>query len=352
MVWLGRRTERFAEMRDFSARITRRAPWIDQHDFAVFEPPAPECAGESPRRPRGSGSARLLSSRTWPSPPSSGTCAGRASCCAPPTLFVESRRRRANSASRGPTSQAISISRAMSTRRSPCSSADGHSPISSASWSRSRAILGSLPFAPCLLRPRRRACAAVATRRRAMRPRSRSGSRTTGMSQTASTTLVFVDRHVRARRPLAARPLLQATAHAPPPRRHFFSTTASVGHPGVGHSFRAGRSSNRYVFPDGELHEVGAVVSRIQAAAFEVRHLESLREHYPLTLRRWVQNLEDLRGTRRLPRRGARGRASGACTWRAPRSGSKPGRLQVHQVLAVRPDRGASGLPLRPAAWR
>lgn len=107
---------------------------------------------------------------------------------------------------------------------------------------------------------------------------------------------------------------------------------------------------NRYVFPDGELHEVGAVVSRIQAAGFEVRHLESLREHYPLTLRRWVQNLEDSWDEAVAEAGSARARI-----WRLYMAGSalgfEAGRLQVHQVLAVVPDRGTSGLPLRPA-WR
>src|SRR5919201_2476253 len=49
---------------------------------------------------------------------------------------------------------------------------------------------------------------------------------------------------------------------------------------------------DRYVFPDGELHEVGTVVSAIQHAGFEARHMETLREHYALTLRKWVANLE------------------------------------------------------------
>src|SRR6266540_523778 len=40
---------------------------------------------------------------------------------------------------------------------------------------------------------------------------------------------------------------------------------------------------DRYVFPDGELHEVGSVVSAIQRAGFEARHMESIREHYALT---------------------------------------------------------------------
>ncbi len=38
----------------------------------------------------------------------------------------------------------------------------------------------------------------------------------------------------------------------------------------------------RYVFPDGELHEVGVVVSMLQETGFEVRHVETLREHYAL----------------------------------------------------------------------
>ena len=50
---------------------------------------------------------------------------------------------------------------------------------------------------------------------------------------------------------------------------------------------------DRYVFPDGELHEVGTRrVARCSNTGLEVRHVESLREHYALTLRHWVANLE------------------------------------------------------------
>jgi cyclopropane-fatty-acyl-phospholipid synthase len=107
---------------------------------------------------------------------------------------------------------------------------------------------------------------------------------------------------------------------------------------------------NRFVFPDGELHEVGTVVSRLQAAGFEARHLESLREHYALTLRSWVRNLESA-----WDEAVAEAGSPRARIWRLYMAGSalgfEAGRLQVHQVLAVRPDRGASGMPLRPAAW-
>jgi cyclopropane-fatty-acyl-phospholipid synthase len=107
----------------------------------------------------------------------------------------------------------------------------------------------------------------------------------------------------------------------------------------------------RYVFPDGELHEVGTVVSAVQRAGFEARHLESLREHYALTLRAWVANLE-----RNWERAVAEAGAARARIWRLYMAGSalafETNRTQVHQLLAVRPDNGRSGLPLRPGTWR
>jgi cyclopropane-fatty-acyl-phospholipid synthase len=105
---------------------------------------------------------------------------------------------------------------------------------------------------------------------------------------------------------------------------------------------------NRYVFPDGELHEVGRVVSITQDAGFEVRHVESLREHYALTLRRWVANLEG-----HWDEAVAEVGAPRARVWRLYMAGSavnfEAGRTQVHQVLSVpREPGGLSGLPLRP----
>jgi cyclopropane-fatty-acyl-phospholipid synthase len=104
---------------------------------------------------------------------------------------------------------------------------------------------------------------------------------------------------------------------------------------------------NRFVFPDGELHEVGTVASAMQQDGFEVRHLEGLREHYGLTLRAWVANLEA--NWDEAVRLAGEGRSR---VWRlymaASAVGFEAGRIQVHQTLAVRPDRGSSGLPLRP----
>ena len=89
------------------------------------------------------------------------------------------------------------------------------------------------------------------------------------------------------------------------------------------------------------------MVSAIQRAGFEVRHVETLREHYALTLRQWVKNLEA--GWDEAVRLAGPGRAR---VWRLYMAGSalnfEAARTQVHQVLAVKPDNGRSGLPLRP----
>jgi cyclopropane-fatty-acyl-phospholipid synthase len=108
---------------------------------------------------------------------------------------------------------------------------------------------------------------------------------------------------------------------------------------------------NRYVFPDGELHEVGSVVSVLQEAGFEVRDVESLREHYARTLRCWVSNLED-----HWDEAVAEGGAARARIWRLYMAGTavnfEEGRTMIHQVLGVRHGaRGESGMPATRRSW-
>jgi cyclopropane-fatty-acyl-phospholipid synthase len=105
---------------------------------------------------------------------------------------------------------------------------------------------------------------------------------------------------------------------------------------------------DRYVFPDGELHEVGRVISALQDRGLEVRHMENLREHYALTLRRWVGNLEANWGE--AVSDAGEGRAR---VWRLYMAGSavmfEDNKIHVDQVLAVKtPESGQSSLPLRP----
>lgn len=47
-----------------------------------------------------------------------------------------------------------------------------------------------------------------------------------------------------------------------------------------------------YVFPDGELFDIGLTLGEAERAGFEVIDVESLRPHYALTLRHWVSRLE------------------------------------------------------------
>ena len=48
----------------------------------------------------------------------------------------------------------------------------------------------------------------------------------------------------------------------------------------------------RYVFPDGHLLPFADVIAAGEASGFEIRDVESLREHYAKTLRHWVARLE------------------------------------------------------------
>lgn len=48
----------------------------------------------------------------------------------------------------------------------------------------------------------------------------------------------------------------------------------------------------RYIFPDSELIPIGNVVTAAERAGFEVRDVESLREHYAQTLECWLRRLD------------------------------------------------------------
>lgn len=54
-----------------------------------------------------------------------------------------------------------------------------------------------------------------------------------------------------------------------------------------------GSFSQHYIFPDGELEPVSEANLIAEAAGFEVRDVENLREHYAQTLRNWVCRLEE-----------------------------------------------------------
>ena len=107
---------------------------------------------------------------------------------------------------------------------------------------------------------------------------------------------------------------------------------------------------SRYVFPDSELVPINRTLHYAEEAGFEVRDVESLREHYTLTLRHWTRRLElhhdeILQVVDEPTYR----------VWRLFLSGSaygfSAGWLNVYQTLLVKPVEGRSGLPLTRADW-
>jgi cyclopropane-fatty-acyl-phospholipid synthase len=102
---------------------------------------------------------------------------------------------------------------------------------------------------------------------------------------------------------------------------------------------------DRYVFPDGELVPIARMVATLEDAGFEVRDVESLREHYALTLRAWCANLD-----REWDAAVAGASLVRARVWRLYMTASalsfEANDIGVNQVLAVRPGpRGESGMP-------
>src|SRR5262245_50799937 len=101
----------------------------------------------------------------------------------------------------------------------------------------------------------------------------------------------------------------------------------------------------RYVFPDGRLVPAVDIIRSAESQGFELRDVESLREHYVETLRQWV---------RRLERRHAEAKAIvGDATYRvwrlymaAAAHGFNTGKMGIIQTLLAKPDaRGGVNLP-------
>jgi len=114
---------------------------------------------------------------------------------------------------------------------------------------------------------------------------------------------------------------------------------------------RPGRSfMDRYVFPDHFLPTIGGTVSSAEAAGFEAPDVESLREHYQLTLEHWLHRFETAQSEIE--------RQTDAISFRVFRlylAGStyefRCGRLSIYQTLLAKPVSGQSGLPLTRVDW-
>jgi cyclopropane-fatty-acyl-phospholipid synthase len=107
---------------------------------------------------------------------------------------------------------------------------------------------------------------------------------------------------------------------------------------------------DQYVFPDGDLVPISTTLRVAEWCGFEARDVESLREHYVLTLRHWVRRLEANFERARLTVDEVTFRI-----WRLYLWGSaywfRVGRNNVYQALLVKPDGGTSGMPLTRTDW-
>jgi cyclopropane-fatty-acyl-phospholipid synthase len=105
-----------------------------------------------------------------------------------------------------------------------------------------------------------------------------------------------------------------------------------------------------YVFPDNEVLPISTTLHAAEQTGFEVRDVESLREHYVLTIGHWVRRLEAHHAEARRLTDEATYRV-----WRLYMSGTayrfQTGRLNVYQALLVKPNQGKTGLPLTRADW-
>lgn len=111
------------------------------------------------------------------------------------------------------------------------------------------------------------------------------------------------------------------------------------------------RALREYVFPDSDLPPIDRVIQAASREKFELRDVESLREHYAQTLRHWVGRLEE--------KQSQAAKSVGERTWRLWRlylAGSAHyfdiGALQIYQSLFVKPDdKGRSHLPMGRESW-
>jgi cyclopropane-fatty-acyl-phospholipid synthase len=107
---------------------------------------------------------------------------------------------------------------------------------------------------------------------------------------------------------------------------------------------------DKYVFPDGDLVPISTTLRVAEDCGFELRDLESLREHYARTLRRWRLRLES-----HCREAVAAANETAYRIWRLYMAGSAhgfaSGRVNIYQALFSKTEQGNSGLPLTREDW-
>jgi cyclopropane-fatty-acyl-phospholipid synthase len=106
----------------------------------------------------------------------------------------------------------------------------------------------------------------------------------------------------------------------------------------------------KYIFPDSEMQPIGDTLNVAERVGFEVRDVESLREHYAMTLREWQRRLEANQGKAKSFVGEERYRM-----WQMYLAASawffESGRRTIYQSLLFKGKDEASGLPLTRKDW-
>lgn len=119
-----------------------------------------------------------------------------------------------------------------------------------------------------------------------------------------------------------------------------------VGYPVKTPWHRIGGKSfiDAHIFPDGELLPLAYTLDVAETAGFEVRDVESLREHYARTLHFWLSRLEAKQDD--AIRLVGEGKYRTWCLYLAgSANGFETGRISVFQSLLAKPDAGQVYLP-------
>ncbi len=124
----------------------------------------------------------------------------------------------------------------------------------------------------------------------------------------------------------------------------------AITRPGGSHAARTGKKRpefqalTRYIFPGGELDYLGRTITNLELAGFEVRDVESWREHYQRTTRFWHDRLRA-----RWDEAVAEVGETTARVWLAYLAACsitfERNNAGVYQTLAMKRVRGPSGLP-------
>ncbi|MGO8794910.1 MAG: class I SAM-dependent methyltransferase [Candidatus Sulfotelmatobacter sp.] len=121
--------------------------------------------------------------------------------------------------------------------------------------------------------------------------------------------------------------------------------TASATYQRQGPSF-----IDHYVFPDGELVPLNSSLGVAEKCGFEIRDVESLREHYALTLQHWVRRLEHHAERAQCVTNPLTYRI-----WRLYMAASahafRTARINLYHTLFAKPHNGDSGMPLTRIDW-